>query len=78
METAVDLKVQQLPSAELQRGDFVVHAGGIWKCVNRSIQQFQEIDSKQIENIVVPIYQKLDTLQLAPRKWSVDGGIVKF
>jgi|JI6StandDraft_1071083.scaffolds.fasta_scaffold04793_1 hypothetical protein len=78
MESAVDLKVQQVEASLLQRGDFVFQAGKIWKCVNRTIQQFQEIEGKAIETIATPHYQRLETLQLAPRKWAVSEGVVKF
>lgn len=78
MEAAVDVKVAATAASELQRGHFVFYSGKIWKCVNRSQLQFQEIEGKQIEHIEAATYQRLETLQLAPRKWAVTDGVVHF
>lgn len=67
----LDLKVNLCTAAELQRNNFVFHNGSIWKCTNKSIFLFQEIESKVVSNIDQPTYQRLETLQLVPLKWKV-------
>lgn len=70
--------MQQVAATDVQRGDFIFHAGRIWKCTSRSLSQFQDIEDKTIQAITAPTFQKLETLQLVPRKWAVKDEVVLF
>lgn len=78
MELELNLKGNRCPKASIRRNDFVFHSNGVYKCVNKAMMSFVNVDSRETISLDVEEYWRLEVLQLVPIKWEVNEQEVKL